>query len=245
MVATLALLLASVSSSFAQTNTAAPGLTAALVRLLDGIPAFTAHLDLRQTDAKGVETLNAPMKFSFLNSKMRGEIDIAKLKAKEMPALAGSAAKSVGMETVVMLLRPDLHESQQYYPTFQACVYAPIGDDELVPLKKPVKLVKTPVAREPVDGHPCVKSKVTITDADGVRYAADVWFASDLKSFPLKVKAVDGGGSLELHFTDVKLEKPDAKTFDLPSGTAKYDDPADLSQAVLKKFLSQALGSSK
>ncbi|MEY4386152.1 MAG: hypothetical protein RLY20_1435 [Verrucomicrobiota bacterium] len=230
------------SPAFTQTNTAAPGLTAALIRLLDGIPGFTAHLDLRQLDAKGVETLNAPMQFSFLDAKLRGEIDITKLKAKEMPALAGSAAKSVGMDTMVMIIRPDLHESQQFYPAFKACVYAPIGDDELVPLKKPVKVAKKPAARETVDGHACVKNKVTITDADGVRYEADVWFASDLKNFPLKVKAVDGSGSLELHFSHVKFEKPEAKVFDLPSGTAKYDDPADLSQAVLKKLLGEAFG---
>ena len=238
----VALLLALAAPLVAQTNTAAPGLTAALVRLLDGIPGFTAHLDVRQVDAQGKETLNAPMKFSFLNAKLRGEIEIAKLKATEMPALAGSAAKSVGLETVVMLVRPDLRESQQYYPAFKACIHAPLGDEELVPLKKSVKLSKQPVARETVDGRPCVKNKVTITDADGVRYAADVWFAPDLKNFPLKVKAADGGGSLELHFTNIKLEKPDAKIFDLPAGTTKYEDPADLTQAVLKKFLGDAFG---
>jgi hypothetical protein len=43
-------------------------------------------------------------------------------------------------------------------------------------------------------------------------------------------------------FRQVKFERPVAKDFDLPTGTARYDDASDLTTAVMKKLLKEALG---
>jgi len=221
---------------------ASPGLNAALVRLFGNVHAFTAQLQIRMTDAQGVETLNAPMKFSLLDGKMRGDLEISKLKSKDLPALAASAAKSVGMDNVITLVRPDLKETYLVYPAFKACIVAPIDELDVAALRKPAKIQRTALAREMIDGHPCVKNKTVVTEPDGRQHEAIVWNATDMKDFPLRIQTVDGTDTILMHFRQVKFERPAAKDFDLPAGTDKYDDPQDLTQAVMKNLLKQVLG---
>lgn len=221
---------------------ASPGLNAAMVRLFGSVTAFTAQLELRMVDTNGTETLNAPMKFSLLDGKMRGDLDVTKLKSKDLPALAASAASSVGMDRVITLVRPDKKESYLLYPKFQACVVAPLDDEDLAALKKPAKLEKTPLARETIDGHPCIKTKVVVTEADGRKHIATVWDATDLKGFPVQIQTVDGANTISMRFRQVKFERPVAKDFDLPAGTTQYNDATELTQAVMKKLIAEALG---
>jgi hypothetical protein len=228
----------------AQETTAglSPGLNAALVRLFGEHKAFTAQLRIRMTDGQGAETLNAPMRFALLDGKMRGELDVTQLKSKDLPALAASAARSVGMEKVVTLVRPDKAETYLLYPAFQSCIVAPIDASDLAALKKPAKIQRTPLARETLDGHPCVKSKVVVTEPDGRQHEAVVWHASDLKDFPLHIRTVDGADTLDLHFSQIRFVRPVATEFDLPAGTARYTEVQDMTQAVMKKLLKDALG---
>lgn len=219
---------------------ASPGLNAALLRLFGGVTAFTAQLELRMVDAKGVETLNAPMKFSLLDGKMRGDLDVTKLKSKDLPALAATAASSVGMDRVITLVRPDKKETYLLYPKFQACVAAPLEDEDVNALKKPAKLEKTPLAKETLDGHPCIKTKVVVTEPDGRKHTATVWSATDLKDFPVQIQTVDDTDTIIMRFRQVKFERPAAKDFDLPAGTKKYDDAGELSKAVMKELIGQA-----
>ena len=221
---------------------ASPGLNAALVRLFGGVTGFTAQLELRMVDTNGVETLNAPMKFSLLDGKMRGDLDVTKLKSKDLPALAASAAGSVGMDHVITLVRPDKQETYLLYPKFQACVVAPLDKEDMAALKQPAKLDKTPLARETLDGHPCIKHRVVVTEPDGRKHTATVWSATDLKEFPVQIQTVDDGDTILMRFRQVKFERPAAKDFDLPAGTTKYSDAKDLAQAAVKRFLSDALG---
>lgn len=221
---------------------ASPGLNAALVRLFGNHQAFTARLELRMVDGQGKETLNAPMKFSMLEGKMRGDLDVTRLKAKDLPALAGTAAKSVGMTEVITLVRPDKQETYLLYPAFKACIVAPIDPEDVAALKKPANIQKTLLGHETLDGHPCVKNKVVVTGPDGSRHEATVWEASDLKNFPLRIQTLDDTNTLTLHFRQVKFQAPAVKDFDLPAGTARYDDPQELSMAVMKKFLKEAVG---
>lgn len=235
--------LASEGPAHAQvTAGASPGLNAALVRLVEGFTGFTAQLEIRTLDAKGVETLNAPMQFSLLDGKMRGELDVTRLKSKDLPALAATAAKSVGMDRVITLVRPDKKESYLLYPTFHACVVAPLDEEDVAALNKPARLTKTPIGKETLDGHLCVKNKVVVTEPDGRQHEATVWNAADLKGFPVQIQTLDETDTILLRFRTVKFERPAARLFDLPAGTAKYDDASDLTHAVMKKLLSQALG---
>lgn len=227
---------------YAQTDGGMPALSVGMLRFFGSTTYFTAHLEIRMFDAKGIETFSAPMKFSLLNGKMRGELDVTKMKSKDLPALAATAAKSVGMERVVTLVRPDKKESYLLYPTFQACVVAPMDAEDADALKKPATLQKTPLGKEQVDGHACIKNNAIVTEAGGNQRTATLWCATDLRDFPVQTKMVDGTDTILMKFSQVKFEKPDSKLFDLPAGTAKYNDAQELTQAVMKKLLLQAIG---
>jgi hypothetical protein len=222
-----------------------PGLNASLVRLVGDHKSFKARLEVRIVNGQGRETFSAPMKFSLLDGKMRGDLDVTRLKSKDLPALAGAAAKSVGMEQVIILVRPDKKETYLLYPAFKACIVAPMDPEDLAALEKPAKILKTPLGNEVVDGHPCVKNKVVVNQPDGITHEAIVWRAADLKGFPLIIQTTEGADTLVLHFHQVRFEKPDAKVFDLPASTDKYDDPQDLTRAVIKKLIGEALGGAK
>jgi hypothetical protein len=221
---------------------ASPGLNAALVRLFGEHKAFSAGLEIRMVDGQGRETLDAPMKFSLLDGNMRGDLDVTRLRSKDLPALAAAAAKSVGMKEVVTLVRPDKQESYLLYPAFKACIVAPIDPEDVAALKKPARIQKTPLGGEIIDGHPCVKNKVVVTEPDGRLHEATVWQATDLNDFPLLIQTVDGTDTISLHFRQVRFQKPVASDFDLPAGTDKYVDAQALTRAVMNKFIGEALG---
>jgi len=240
----LAVLLVPVRCGHAQEYTAglSPGLNAALLRLFGEHKAFTARLRVRMTDGQGKETLDAPMQFALLDGKMRGELDITKMKSQDLPALAATAAKSVGMEKVVTLVRPDKQETYLVYPAFQSCIVAPLDAEDMAALKKPAKIRRESLARETIDGHPCVKNRVTVTEPNGQQHEATVWNAADLKDFPLRIQTVDGPDTLVMHFSQIRFERAPAKDFDLPAGTSRYSDAQELSRAVMQKYLKQAIG---
>jgi hypothetical protein len=221
---------------------ASPGLNAALVRLLGDHRAFTARLDLKIVDAQGKVVLSAPMAFSTLNGSMRGDMDVSRLESKDLPALAASAARSVGMNEVITLVRPDKQETYLLYPAFSACIVAPIDPEDVEALKKPAAIQKTPLQRETLDGHPCVKNRVVVTEPDGRHHEATVWEAEDMNRFPLRIQTVDDTDTITLNFRQVKFQAPRAADFDLPAGTARYADSQELSQAILKKLLHEVLG---
>jgi hypothetical protein len=170
---------------------------------------------------------------------------VTRLKSKDLPAMAASAAKSIGMERVVTLVRPDKRESYLVYPSFQACVVAPLDADEVAALQKPAKIVRTPLGKQTVDGQPCIKHRVVVTEPDGRQHQAMVWNATQMKDFPLRIETRDGPDTIVMQFRQVKLERPDAGVFELPKGTTRYDDPKELTTAVMKKLIGQALGSGK
>ena len=78
----------------------------------------------------------------------------------------------------------------------------------------------TELAKETVDGHPCVKNKVTVTSDKGVKLESTVWNATDLKDFPIRMQYLEEGRTATLTFSDVKLAKQQA---------AKLENKADSS----------------
>jgi hypothetical protein len=119
---------------------------------------------------------------------------------------------------------------------------APIDAEDVAALKQPARIQKTLLGRETLDGHPCLKHKVVVTEPDGRQHEATVWHATELKNFPLRIQTVDGTDTLTLHFRQVRFQTPVAAEFELPAGTAKYDDPQDLTKAVMAKLLKEAIG---
>jgi hypothetical protein len=103
------------------------------------------------------------------------------------------------------------------------------------------KLEMTELAKETMDGHPCVKAKAVVTSKDGTKYESLVWKATDLKQFPIRIERTEGRMNVIMTFTDINLSKPGTELFDPPAGCTKYDSMQAMLQAILLKRMGGAV----
>jgi hypothetical protein len=161
-------------------------------------------------------------KMYFDNGNSRFEID--------MPQM-----KSMGLDRMVAIAKADKKSAYLIYPNLQA--YAAITPQDTGATNADLKTETTKLGDETMDGHPCVKNKVVVTDKQGIPHEYTVWDAADLKNFPIKIELMEQGNDIVMLFKDVDLSKPDASLFDAPTGYNRYDSPQQLmQQAVMKRM---------
>jgi hypothetical protein len=107
-------------------------------------------------------------------------------------------------------------------------------------MEKEPKLEKTLLGKETLDGHPCEKSKVIMTDANGKRSEALVWAATDLKDFPIQIQTTEKGETVILRYAKIQTTKPDAKLFEVPAGYTTYDSMQAFGMGVMQKMMGGA-----
>src|SRR5688572_19831073 len=216
-----------------------PGLDAALTKLFGNNNAFTATATARLLDEKEAETMSMPMSYALLDGKIRSEIDMTQVKSKQMPAEANAMLKQMGVDKMVSIVRPDKQTQFIVYPTARAYAEMPISKGTNAGGASDYKMESTKLGTETIDGHSCVKNKVTISK-DAEKHEAIVWNATDLKDFPVKMQmAQAGGGNLVMTYANIKLEKPDAKLFEPPTDFEKHDSVEKLLQSVMMKMLAK------
>lgn len=214
-------------------SAAPPAWTAALPKLFGDTKAFTAQSDMRALDKAGKETVSMTMGFSMLDRQIRMNIDIGQIKSSQMPPGAVAAMKQIGMDRTVAIMSPKKKSMLVIYPSVQGYIEMPMPD-QMTTAEKDIKLTKSKLGTETIDGHPCVKNKVVITDAAGQKNEGIVWNATDMAEFPIQMQMQDRetGGTMTTRFRDVKIVKPDARDFEAPAAFKKYSDPMQLMQAA-------------
>ena len=101
-------------------------------------------------------------------------------------------------------------------------------------IKKDLKLEQTEVGKETVNGHPCVKYKITSKDGSGEVQNALVWKATDMEDFPVKmIITMPTGGEVTVVYDSVLLRKPDAALFNPPAGYTKFATQQELIQKAV------------
>jgi hypothetical protein len=101
-----------------------------------------------------------------------------------------------------------------------------------------LKIEITELGKETLEGHPCVKHKVVVTDTNGKQHESTVWNATDLKKFPVRIETGEGNAKARMNLTNVKFDKPDAKLFDPPANFTRYENVQTMmQQAVMKRML--------
>lgn len=207
------------------------GMSAALTKLFGDIKAFTANAEVQALDGEQKELASMPMDFAMLDKKIRVEIDLLQVKSRNMPPGATATLKQMGLAHVVSIIRPDTKMLYVFYPEAQASLVTPLSNEG------DSKVTKAPQGKEKLDGHPCVKNKVTIKDEKGETVEATTWNATDLKDFPLQIQTKEKENTSFVRFKQVKLEKPDAKLFEVPPGYTQYSNQQDLVQGVMRKVM--------
>jgi hypothetical protein len=214
------------------------GVDAALIPFFGEFKAFSADATVRVYDREEQEILSTPMKFAISDDRIRMDIEMSKLKSKDLPGGAGASLKQLGMDTVATLILPDQGAAYVIYPGMESILRVPIKAEELKSPGKDFKIEREEMGRETLDGHPCIRYRVTVSGSSGLKQKALTWNAEDLKGFPVQIQILDGDQLVIMRFRNLNLAVPFSGLFTLPGGYAQYDSQQALMQAVMIRAFS-------
>jgi len=218
-----------------------PHLGGAMGKLFGDNQAFSATMEMQVTDKSG-KPMSMPGKISFDTGKSRFEINLADMKGGQMPPDAAAQMKSMGMDEMVTIARPDKKAAYLVYPGMQSYAEIQLSNADSAPTNSDYKVEITEIGPDTVDGHPCVKNKYIVTDNEGVKHESTVWNATDLKKFPVKIQTIEQGDTVTMLFKNVSLAKPAASLFDPPADFKKYDNIQQLMQQEMMKRMGGGMG---
>jgi Domain of unknown function (DUF4412) len=217
-----------------------PDFTGAAGKLFGGNSNFSATLVVQTVQGSDTSSMDGGITVS--DGKSRFDVDLSKVAGSRMNPQQLAMMQSMGMGTMVFISRPDLKLTRLVYPGMNAYVETSTSDDSPAPAADSFKTDITKLGEETVDGHPCVKNKVVVTDDKGKTYESTVWNATDLKNFPVKIEQTQSGATITTTFKDIKLDKVPADKFEAPAGATKYDSMNSMMQQEMMKRAGQNHG---
>lgn len=236
VLATLSLSLFPVHAQPANPAPGGPDLSGATGLLFGDNHAFSADLEFQISgDFSNVVTI--PGRFSFDAGKSRFEFNMSAMKGLTLSPQGIAQMKSLGLDQTIEITRPDKKTGYLIYPGMQSYVHRALAAADTATAPGDYKMHVTKLGTETVDGHPCVKNKVVVTDKAGNPHESTVWNATDLNKFPVKIETRDHGRDTTMTFKNVSLAKPDASLFQVPSGYTAYDNIRAMIQHQLMKRL--------
>jgi hypothetical protein len=213
-----------------------PQFSAAFSKLFGEHKAFSADMDMEMSDQGGKESLSTPAKISYLDGKSRLEIDLTRAKGPQLPPGMGEQLKAMGMGEMTMISQEGKTNSYLVYPSLQAYAIIPTPNNKDQDESK-IKLDSTELGKDTVDGQPCIKNRVVITEGDGTKSEATVWNATELKKFPVRIETAKDNTKVRMSFRNVKLAKPDAKLFDPPANYKRHENVQGMMQEAIMKSI--------
>jgi hypothetical protein len=199
----------------------APSLDGAVAKIFGNNKAYSGTLEFQFTDSTG-KAMSMQGKIAYLDGNARYDWDMSEMMGKLGPGSA-EKMKQMGMDKMTLIQLTDKGTAYIIYPNMKAYASQPTPKSKTAATD--YKMETTKLGDETIDGHDCVKNKVVVTGPDGAPHEFTAWNATDLKEFPLKLQMTSGKGEpIVLHYTDVKLETPDAALFEPPADFKKYDN---------------------
>ena len=208
-----------------------------LAKLFGRNKAFSADANVTVKDPSGKEMPAMEFSYAMLDGKVRTDMDMAKVHGG-MTAQAYTQMKSMGMDHISHIFQPEKKLAYMIYPGMKA--YCQMDMSKLAAQKqgKEPKIEKTELGKETVDGHPCVKSKIVITQDDGKKFESLQWQATDLKEFPVKSEMTSEDGTVVTTlFKNINQSKPDASLFDPPADFKRYDTIQELMMSNMQRMM--------
>lgn len=208
-----------------------------LARILGADRSFTATADLSVLDRKGKEIHAGEVGYAVLEGKLRTEIDLTKMKAEGKRAEGAAQMANFGMDRIISIVRPDKNLSWIVYPGLRGYCTMPLAADSAGPTNQPPRITRTELGQETIDGHPCVKWKVTIAEASGKQHEVLVWEATDLDQFPVQTRVEAGDSTMVTKFRDIRMAKPNPNLFEVPPGCKQYQSIQEMMMSGMQQLL--------
>lgn len=214
------------------------GVSASLIRLFGTNNTFTARAELQVLGRDNKERIGTPMNFALAGNKIRVEVDMNRMRNREQPdALA--KVKPLGMDQVVSIIRPEQRTALIVFPKLTAFVKLDLPPNEAQAFLTRAKIERTTLGKETMEGHPCVKQKVTITDDAGKKSEATIWTATDMRNFPVCVATRENEGTVVIRFRQVQFQSTEAGKFEPPAGFVEYGDIQLLLAGPVVKYMKE------
>jgi Domain of unknown function (DUF4412) len=212
--------------------------SAEMAKIFGDNPGFTATANISIDDAQH-GNMHVESSYAFLKGNIRTDMDMSAMMGSKMSPQTAAMMKQMGMDQMSMVYRNDKKVSYMMYPGLKS--YAEMNAAQSAPTDKtPAKEPKvdiTEIGKETVDGHACMKNKVTFTADDGSQHEMTTWNATDMNNFPTKAEMHEGGATITTHFTNVKLSPPDASLFDPPSDYTKYGSIQEMMMGNMQRMM--------
>lgn len=100
--------------------------------------------------------------------------------------------------------------------------YAPISSNVRV-TNVAATAATSQAARLQAEGHPCELAEVVVATSDGATANLQVWRATDLKRFPIRMQSEAHATPLTVRFAKIRLEAVPSELFRVPDGFTRYD----------------------
>lgn len=235
----IAVLVVSVAPAFAQLDgPTSTGVSASLIRLFGTNNAFIAQVEVQFLGKDNKELINTPMTFMLLENRIRVEVNMARMRNKVQPdALA--RVKPLGLDNVVSIIRPEKRTTLIAFPKLRAFVKLEMPASEAEAFLTRAKIERKSVGKEKVEGHPCVKQQVIITDDAGHKSEATVWAATDLRDFPVCVATKEMEGTVVMRFRQIQFTRAETNKFEPPAGYIECADMQVLMGGPVTKFMKE------
>jgi len=196
------------------------GLNSVITKLFGTHDDFSVDSDFHILDPKMKPTVTMSLGITVSGGKMRADLDVTNMKGAGITPQMLEQYKKMGVDRSVTIVRPDKKIMILLFPTRKLYEQTPLPK-EVSASAAVSKIKKTPLGKETLDGHPCVKNKVVLEDAKGKTQEMTTWEATDLKDFPIQVQLVDNGQNTLVHNRNIKFGKPSSSLFEVPTGYTK------------------------
>lgn len=213
-------------------GSALPGMNPALAKVFGKNNAFSAKVQMKITDASGTELMSGPATYAFLEGSTYWAMDMSEIKSAQMPPQAAAQMKAMGMAEMTTISKANAKSFLLVYPGMKA--YVEMSSSSVSGANESADIKTEAAGEETVNGHKCKKNKVTIKDG-GKTQELLTWNATDLKDFPVRVEFADTNNKVQMDYSDIKLEKPDAKLFEAPKDFTRYENVQQMLQTEMMK----------
>jgi len=205
-----------------------------LAKLFGKNTAFSADATIAVKEESGKVRQGMQMSFAMLDGKVRTEIDMTKM-AGTLPPEAMAHMKQMGMGRTVTIFLPTKNVMYMIYPGMKSyCEITPPNSTAPAADGKELKLEKTTLGQETIDGHDCTKVKVTGTEENGRTFEWLMWQAADLKEFPVKIEmTAEKGTMVTILYHNINQNKPDATLFVPPSDFTRYGSMQEMMMGAM------------
>ena len=211
-----------------------PVVSMVLAKSFERFPSFSARAEVKLSGKADPIPSGASGTIECGAGNLRWDVKLRDINSAQLSESARALLKRANGENLMLLTRPRLAANQLVLSGARAYV------EEALPK---VKLaVSRAVSNESIDGHPCVRERVTVLEEDGRTLEVMLWKATDLKRLPIQLRFTDAGEVIQVRLNNVRFREISARRFQVPVGLTKHENMEDLMQWVVVDKMRRRMG---